>query len=71
MNQSLTKEQLLKNLKAIMRQKLIMSKKSNRERTGALDIVNNSEIEYSAIIKALIMHHKMTPETIAEELSNE
>lgn len=64
---NLDKTTLLKNLKQVIRQIAFM--KRFYKRTGALDNLEASQVEYNAIIKALVTRHNMTPEQIAQELT--
>jgi hypothetical protein len=66
--QTMTKEQLLKNLKAVIRQmKLLNGFKRPTAQLAADSDTNN--IEYNALIKHLVTKHNMTPEQIAIEIS--
>jgi len=66
--QTMTKEQLLKNLKAVVRQmKLLSGYKRPTAQLAADSEVN--DIEYKMLIKHLVNQHGMTPEQIAIEIS--
>lgn len=66
----LSKEQLLKNLKAVIRQmKLLKSWNRKTAKFEEDEEKDPSNIEYKSIVGQLALYHNMTPEQIAIEIS--
>lgn len=64
----LSKEQILTNLKAVMRQAVMLGHMNRK--TGILQAKSSSKIEYDSYIKLLVFNYGLTPEQIAEELKH-